>query len=82
LISRRRAFFCQFGLTRQRLCSVCRSSERRDNEDSTIGFGTYHHSSRYFCSVTSLKVMMMNGLIYLIGLVVVIMFILSFLGLR
>jgi len=32
--------------------------------------------------VTSLQVMMMNGLIYLIGLVVVIMFILSFLGLR
>jgi hypothetical protein len=32
--------------------------------------------------VTPLQVMMMNGLIYLIGLVVVIMFILSFLGLR
>jgi hypothetical protein len=45
-------------------------------------FGTYHHSSRYCCSVTPLQVMMMNGLIYLIGLVVVIMFILSFLGLR
>jgi hypothetical protein len=32
--------------------------------------------------VTPLQVMMMNGLIYLVGLVVVIMFILSFLGLR
>ena len=33
-------------------------------------------------SVTPLQVTMMNGLIYLVGLVVVIMFILSFLGLR
>jgi hypothetical protein len=32
--------------------------------------------------MTSLQVMVMNGLIYLVGLVVVIMFILSFLGLR
>jgi hypothetical protein len=32
--------------------------------------------------VTPLQVTMMNGLIYLVGLVVVIMFILSFLGLR
>jgi hypothetical protein len=32
--------------------------------------------------VTPLQEMMMNGLIYLVGLVVVIMFILSFLGLR
>jgi hypothetical protein len=34
----------------------------------------------YFAFVTS--EMVMNGLIYLVGLVVVIMFILSFLGLR
>ena len=32
--------------------------------------------------MTSLQVMVMDGLIYLVGLVVVIMFILSFLGLR
>jgi hypothetical protein len=32
--------------------------------------------------VTPLQEIMMNGLIYLVGLVVVIMFILSFLGLR
>jgi hypothetical protein len=35
-----------------------------------------------FACVTPLQEMMMNGLIYLVGLVVVIMFILSFLGLR
>jgi hypothetical protein len=57
-------------------------SERRDKKDSAIGLGTYHLSSRLLCSMTSLQVMVMNGLIYLVGLVVVIMFILSFLGLR
>jgi hypothetical protein len=61
---------------------VRQRSERRDNKDSPIGFGTYHLSGRLLCSVTSLQVMKMNGLIYLVGLVVVIMFILSFLGLR
>jgi hypothetical protein len=35
-----------------------------------------------FACVRPLQEMMMNGLIYLVGLVVVIMFILSFLGLR
>jgi hypothetical protein len=35
-----------------------------------------------FACVGPLQEMMMNGLIYLVGLVVVIMFILSFLGLR
>ena len=50
--------------------------------DSAIGFGTYHPSSRLICSVNIAAGDEMNGLIYLVGLVVVIMFILSFLGLR
>jgi hypothetical protein len=46
------------------------------------GFGTYRPSSCLLLFRGIAQVMMMNGLIYLIGLVVVIMFILSFLGLR
>lgn len=46
------------------------------------GLGTYCRSGRLACLCGPLQEMVMNGLIYLVGLVVVIMFILSFLGLR
>jgi len=44
--------------------------------------GTVTSRTRFLCGTTRQRRGLMNGIIYLVGLVVVILFILSFLGLR
>lgn len=44
--------------------------------------GTKHSHGRSFAAISAKGETHMNGIIYLVGLIVIIMFILSFLGLR